>query len=111
LYGEDGLDVTKHRYLTRFDFSARNYRALLAKYRPAEALAALEQERGTGRARPPTNFLHQGRRLTATPMCSTQVPSATAAAADHAQRHAQPVGPCPGAVPAVHPPRRHLRGV
>ena len=46
MYGEDALDVTKLKYLTKFDFSARNYRALLSKYRPDIALQVVDQDRG-----------------------------------------------------------------
>ena len=43
-YGEDSLDVTRQKYLFKFDFSARNYSPLVAKYNPIEALEKLETE-------------------------------------------------------------------
>ena len=46
-YGEDSLDVTRHKYLTRFEFSARNYAALLEKYNPKAALAVVDQDRAS----------------------------------------------------------------
>jgi len=46
LYGEDALDVTRLMYLTKFDFSVRNYRALLSKYRPEIALQVVEASKG-----------------------------------------------------------------
>jgi len=45
-YGEDSLDVTKTKYLHKFDFSAQNYQSLIRKFRPDEALAVLELEKG-----------------------------------------------------------------
>ena len=50
-YGEDSLDVTKQTYLEKFDFSARNYAALLQKYNPSAALEALDSEKAPKRAR------------------------------------------------------------
>ncbi|KAL7423169.1 hypothetical protein Q5752_002469 [Cryptotrichosporon argae] len=35
-YGEDALDVTKSRHLQHFDFAARNYDSLMARFRPHE---------------------------------------------------------------------------
>ena len=51
LYGEDALDVTRLMYLTKFDFSARNYRALLSKYRPEIALQVVEASKGAAATR------------------------------------------------------------
>ncbi|BEI90820.1 uncharacterized protein CcaverHIS019_0308900 [Cutaneotrichosporon cavernicola] len=35
LYGDDAIDVTKSRHLTKFDFAARNHDSLLNKYDPS----------------------------------------------------------------------------
>ena len=53
LYGEDALDVTKLKYMTKFDFSARNYRALVAKYRPDRAQNFVDQTKGACHGRAP----------------------------------------------------------
>jgi DNA-directed RNA polymerase I subunit RPA1 len=37
LYGEDGIDVAKQKYLLDFDFSAKNWRSLISKYEPKNA--------------------------------------------------------------------------
>lgn len=34
-YGDDAIDVTKSKHLTKFDFAARNHDSLLQKYNPA----------------------------------------------------------------------------
>ncbi|KAI9101842.1 hypothetical protein DFS34DRAFT_683946 [Phlyctochytrium arcticum] len=39
-YGEDSLDVTKQKTLTKFDFCAMNYRALVQRYDPARLTKA-----------------------------------------------------------------------
>ena len=39
-YGEDSLDVTRQKYLFKFDFSAMNFQAMVNKYKPSEILSA-----------------------------------------------------------------------
>ena len=43
-YGEDSIDVTKQKYLFKFDFSLSNFDALLAKYNPAQVLSCIDTE-------------------------------------------------------------------
>lgn len=42
-YGEDSLDVTRQKMLTQFEFSARNYRSLVARYNPSSLQGRLDE--------------------------------------------------------------------
>jgi DNA-directed RNA polymerase I subunit RPA1 len=44
LYGEDSLDVTKQKHLEHFDFAARNYRSLIARFRPDQLIDVVVQD-------------------------------------------------------------------
>ena len=43
-YGEDALDVTKSRYLERFDFQAHNFESYRRRYNPAQLEQSMEVE-------------------------------------------------------------------
>ena len=43
-YGEDALDVTKSKYLERFDFTAQNFESYRRRYHPAQLEASVDVE-------------------------------------------------------------------
>mgnify|MGYP001762306731 FL=1 len=43
-YGEDALDVTKSRYLERFDFAVRNFETYRRRYNPVQLAATMDVE-------------------------------------------------------------------
>jgi len=44
MYGEDSLDVTKQKHLSKFEFAARNHESLINKYRPGDLHGKVEEE-------------------------------------------------------------------
>ena len=50
-YGEDGLDVTKASYLSRFDFCWNNRAGLVEQVRPADILPSLERREAVSAAK------------------------------------------------------------
>ncbi|WFD31151.1 DNA-directed RNA polymerase [Malassezia sp. CBS 17886] len=44
-YGEDALDVTKSKYLDRFDFAAQNFESYRRRYNPMQLAETMEVER------------------------------------------------------------------
>nr|CAA32887.1 unnamed protein product [Schizosaccharomyces pombe] len=50
-YGEDSLDVTKQKHLTQFEFSAKNYKSLIQKYKVKSVLSAVDSETASSYAK------------------------------------------------------------
>ncbi|WBW72626.1 DNA-directed RNA polymerase I complex large subunit Nuc1 [Schizosaccharomyces osmophilus] len=50
-YGEDSLDVTKQKHLTQFEFSARNYKSLIQKYKVKSVLSSVDSEKASSYAK------------------------------------------------------------
>ncbi|EEB08017.1 DNA-directed RNA polymerase I complex large subunit Nuc1 [Schizosaccharomyces japonicus yFS275] len=50
-YGEDALDVTKQKHLYQFEFSARNYKSLIQKYKVKSVLSAVDSDTASSYAK------------------------------------------------------------
>ena len=51
LYGEDGLDVTKSKYLDEMDFTAENFASFMRRYNPAQLGGVIDEQEANSYAK------------------------------------------------------------